>query len=158
LYKEASIRLSKGLYVRAPYLPNLDEVDFVKKQDFFMGYLGGKRPLIGSEVAILHGNIQIKAFGTAILIGFSQVAQSKDVTSFLLRCIEVGKKYIALFSEKLKESDLPVPLTWDADITKSTAYTFSDQLMMYYATDFFAFSIGVPSGKCGFTTIRKFQY
>src|SRR5699024_12837475 len=40
------------------------------------------------------------------------------------------------------ESDLPVPMTRDPDVTNSTAYTFSDKLMMYYTTSSIALSVG----------------
>ena len=33
-------------------------------------------------------------------------------------------------------------MTWDADITTSTAYTFSDRLMMYYTTALISLSVG----------------
>ncbi|KRG14780.1 DUF3231 family protein [Lederbergia galactosidilytica] len=134
--------LSKGLYIRAPYLPNLDEVNFVKKQSFLWDIFGEKRPLIGSELTNLYSNIQRNALGTATLTGFSQVAQAKDVTKFMLRCIDIAKKHITVFSEKLKESNLPVPMTWDTDISKSTTNTFSDKLMMYYTTSLISLSIG----------------
>ncbi|MDY0393434.1 DUF3231 family protein [Virgibacillus halophilus] len=94
--------LSKGLYVRAPYLPNADEVEFVKKQGFLWDILGEKRPLIGSEVTNLYANIQRNALGSATLTGFSQVAQSKDVTSFILRCIEVAKKAYFIIWREIK--------------------------------------------------------
>ncbi|MDY0407112.1 DUF3231 family protein [Virgibacillus sp. 179-BFC.A HS] len=139
------VLLSKGLYIRAPYLPTPDKIDFVKKQGFLWDILGEKRPLIAPEVVNLYQNIQRNAFGTAVLTGLSQVAQSKDVTTFMLRCIEVGKKHITIFSEKLKESNLPAPMTWDADVTESTAYTFSDKLMMYYTTALIALSISFYS-------------
>ena len=134
--------LSKGLYIRPPYLPNLDEVDFVDKQSFLWDILGEKRALIGPEVTNLFANIQRNALGTGVLTGFSQVSHSKDVTKFMLRCIDVAKKHIKLFGEKLIESDLPVPMTWDSDVTNSTAYTFSDKLMMYYTTSLIALSVG----------------
>lgn len=134
--------LSKGLYVRPPYLPNADQVEYVKKQGFLWDILGEKRPLIGAEVANLYANIQRNAFGTVTLTGFSQVAQSKEVTSFILRCIEISKKHITLFSGKLKESNLPVPMTWDTDVTNSTAHTFSDKLMMYFTSSLIAISVG----------------
>ncbi|MCT1904336.1 DUF3231 family protein [Oceanobacillus sojae] len=136
------VLLSKGLYVRAPYLPNLEEVDFVQKQRFIWDILGEKRPLIGSEIGHLYANIQRNALGAALLTGYSQVAKSKDVTKFILRCIEISKKHITLFSEKLKESDLPVPMTWDTDVTKSTTYTFSDKIMMYQTAALISTSTG----------------
>ena len=134
--------LEKGIYIRAPYVSNHKEIEFVKKQAFMWDVIGEKRPLIASEVASLYSNIQRNALGTATLTGFSQVSRSKDVTKFMMRCIEVSKKHIDLFSGKLKESNLPVAMTWDADITTSTAYTFSDRLMMYYTTALIALSVG----------------
>ncbi len=143
LYEMAKdLLLLKGLYVRAPYLPNLEEVNFVKKQGFIWDILGEKRPLIASEVANLYANIQRNALGAAVLTGFSQVTQSKEVTKFILRCIEIAKKHITLFGGKLKDSALPQPMIWDADVTTSTAYTFSDKLMMYYTTALISLSTG----------------
>ncbi|MDY0393435.1 DUF3231 family protein [Virgibacillus halophilus] len=37
---------------------------------------------------------------------------------------------------------MPIPMTWDADISKSTEYTFSDKLMMYYTASLIAISVG----------------
>jgi len=143
LYEMAKdLLLEKGLYIRTPYLPNLEKVDYVEKQGFLWDVFGEKRPLIGPEITNLFANIQRNALGTAVLTGFSQVSQSKEVTKFMLRCIEVAKKHIKLFGEKLMESDLPVPMTWDPDVTESTAYTFSDKLMMAYTTSLIALSIG----------------
>ncbi|WP_080873462.1 DUF3231 family protein [Oceanobacillus timonensis] len=134
--------LSKGLYVRAPYLPNLEEVDFVEKQGFIWDILGEKRPLTGSEIGHLYANIQRNALGAALLTGYSQVAKSKETTKFILRCIEVAKKHITLFSEKLKESSLPAPMTWDTEMTTSTTYTFSDKMMMFQTAALISTSIG----------------
>jgi hypothetical protein len=134
--------LAKGLYLREPSLPNLDEVEFVEKQGFLWDVFGEKRPLTGAEVSNLHANIQRNALGTALLTGFSQVSQSKEVTKFFLRGIEIANKHITLFSDKLKESHLPAPMTWDANVTTSTAYTFSDKLMMYYTNSLISLSIG----------------
>jgi hypothetical protein len=134
--------LSKGLYIRPPYLSSLDEIEFVEKQGFIWDIFGEKRPLLGMELSNLYSNIQRNALGSALLFGFSQVAQSKEVTKFFLRGIEIAKKHITLFSGKLKESDLPAPMTWDTDVTTSTTYTFSDKLMMYHTSSLISLSIG----------------
>lgn len=136
------VLLSKGLFIRAPYLSNLNEVDVIKKQGFIWDILGEKRTLIGAEVTNLFSNIQRNTVGMAVLTGFSQVAQSKEVTKFIQRCIDVGKKHISLLGEKLIENNLPVPMSWDHEVTSSTAYTFSDKLMMNYTTSLIALSIG----------------
>jgi hypothetical protein len=143
LYKIAKdLLLSKGLYIRSPYLPNLKKVEFVNKQGFIWDIFGEKRPLVASEIANIFTNIQRNALGVATLVGFSQVAQEQEVKQFLIRGIEIAKKHIKLFGKKFEDSYLPVPTTWATEVTDSTAYTFSDKLMMFFTTALIGLSIG----------------
>ncbi|MEK5523970.1 DUF3231 family protein [Heyndrickxia sp. FSL W8-0423] len=134
--------LSKGLYIRAPYLPIPEDIDFVKKQSFLKGFFGEKRPLTGTEITNLITNFERNAFGAATLLGFSQVAQSKEVSEFLFRGVEIAKKHCDIFESTLNEAYLPAPMTWNIEVTDSTSYTFSDKLMMFYTTALIALSIG----------------
>ncbi|WP_102348790.1 DUF3231 family protein [Bacillus sp. Marseille-P3661] len=143
LYKNSTdLLLSKGLFIRSPSLPNLEKVEFVKKQWFMLDVFGEKRPLTAAEVDNLFSNLQRNALGVATLTGFSQVAQNKDVKQFFLKGLEIGNKHIKLFRGKLEESKLPAPMGWDSEITNSTTYTFSDKLMMFYTSGLIALSIG----------------
>ncbi|MDN3015468.1 DUF3231 family protein [Paenibacillus sp. BSR1-1] len=143
LYKiSTELLLSKGLFIRSPSLPNLEKVEFVKKQWFMLDVFGEKRPLTAAEVDNLFANLQRNALGVATLTGFSQVAQNKDVTQFFLKGLEIGNKHIKLFRGKLEESKLPAPMGWDSEITNSTAYTFSDKLMMYFTSGLVTLSVG----------------
>ncbi|MBU8918683.1 DUF3231 family protein [Bacillus sp. FJAT-29953] len=143
LYKiSTELLLSKGLFIRSPSLPNLEKVEFVKKQWFMLDVFGEKRPLTAAEVDNLFANLQRNALGIATLIGFSQVAQNKDVKQFFLKGLEIGNKHIKLFRSKLEESKLPAPMGWDSEITNSTAYTFSDKLMMFYTSGLVTLSVG----------------
>ena len=132
--KSKELLLSKGLYIRSPYLPNLERVEFVKKQRFVWDIIGEKRPLIASEITNIFSNTQRNALGVATLAGFCQVAQDKQVKQFFVRGIEIAKKHIKLFGKKFEESYLPVPTTWATDVTNSTVYTFSDKLMMFFTS------------------------
>lgn len=134
--------LSKGLYIRAPYLPIPEDIDFVRKQSFLKGFFGEKRPLTGTEITNLFTNFGRNAFGAATLLGFSQVAQSKEVSEFLFRGVEIAKKHCDIFESTLNEAYLPAPMTWNIEVTDSTSYTFSDKLMMFYTTALIALSIG----------------
>jgi hypothetical protein len=134
--------LTKGLFIRSPSLPNLEKVEFVKKQWFMLDVFGEKRPLIASEVDNLFANLQRNALGVAALTGFSQVAKDKDVKQFFLKGIEVGNKHVKLFRAKLEESKLPAPMGWDSEITNSTAHTFSDKLMMFFTSGLISLSVG----------------
>ncbi|WP_099364214.1 DUF3231 family protein [Fredinandcohnia onubensis] len=143
LYKKSTdLLLSKGIFVRPPSLPNLEKVEFVKKQWFMLDVVGEKRPLTAAEVANLFFNLQRNALGVATLTGFSQVAGDKDVKQFFLKGLEVGNKHIKLFRGKLEESKLPAPMGWDSEITNSTAHTFSDKLMMYFTSGLITLSVG----------------
>ncbi|ULT54441.1 DUF3231 family protein [Neobacillus drentensis] len=143
LYDKATdLLLTKGLFIRSPNLPNLEKVQFVKKQWFMLDVIGEKRPLVAAEVDHLFANLQRNSLGVAALTGFSQVAKDKDVKQFFLKGLEVGNKHIKLFRGKLEECKLPAPMGWDSEITNSTAYTFSDKLMMFFTSGLIALSVG----------------
>jgi hypothetical protein len=140
--KSTDLLLSKGLFIRSPSLPNLEEVEFVKKQWFILDVFGEKRPLIAAEVDNLFANLQRNALGVAALTGFSQVAKNKEVKQFFLKGLEVGNKHVKLFRSKLEECKLPAPMGWDSEITNSTAHTFSDKLMMFFTSGLINLSVG----------------
>ncbi len=137
-----NVLLSKGLYIKSPYLETPGNVDFIKKQNFLTGYFGERRPLTGLEISNLFANFKRNAIGAATLIGFSQVAKSKDVKQFFLRGKDIAEKHCEIFGSILREDDLPVPMSWDTEVTDSTTYTFSDKLMMFYTTSLTSLSIG----------------
>ncbi|MBT2757906.1 DUF3231 family protein [Mesobacillus foraminis] len=134
--------LSKGLYIRSPYLPIPQDINFVKKQNFLKGFFGERRPLVGTEITNLYLNYQRNAFGVTTLLGFCQVAQSKEVAKFLVRGVGIAKKQCEIFGSILKEDNLPVSDAWATDVTTSTTFTFSDKLTVFYTTSLIALSIG----------------
>lgn len=140
--KSTDLLLTKGLFIRSPSLPNLEKVEFVKKQWFMLDVFGEKRPLTASETDNLFANLQRNALGVAALTGFSQVAKNKDVKQFFVKGLEIGNKHIQLFRGKLQESKLPAPMGWDSEITNSTSYTFSDKLMMFFTSGLINLSVG----------------
>jgi hypothetical protein len=140
--RSTELLLSKGLMVRSPSVPNLGKIEFVKKQWFMLDVFGEKRPLAASEIENLFNNLQRNSIGVATLTGFSQVAKDKEVKQFLLRGIEIGNKHKILFRDKLEESKLPAPMSWDAEITNSTEQTFSDKLMMFLTSGLISMSVG----------------
>jgi hypothetical protein len=140
--KSKDILLSKGLFIRSPYSASYDHVDYVQKQSFMLDFFGDKRPLTATEIANLYSNIQRVTLGVATLIGFSQVASSKDVTNIMIKGIDIAKNHIEGCASKLKEDDVPIPLGWDIEVTKSNQYTFSEKLMMFYGSVFISMGIG----------------
>lgn len=47
-----------------------------------------------------------------------------------------------MFGSLLNEESLPVPMTWDSEVTDNTSFVFSDRLIMFETTSLTASSIG----------------
>ncbi|MFC7063118.1 DUF3231 family protein [Halobacillus seohaensis] len=125
------VLLTKGIYVRAPYITTPNKVDFVTNQNFLAGFFGEKRPLLSLEVANLYDNIQRNALGQQLLTGFQQVARSKKVRQYIERGKEIAGKHTNLFSNVLQKEELPASVMWDTGVKESTVPPFSDKLMMF---------------------------
>ena len=127
------VLLEKGLAVRPPYIPYPTEVEFVHKQSFILEMLG-KRPLAGTEVTNLYANILTNNFGSLIGGGFAQVAQEKEVREYISRGIEIALKHMKVFGDYLEKQSItvPLPLSFNQDITDSTESPFSDKLMLFH--------------------------
>ncbi|MEG9295279.1 DUF3231 family protein [Mangrovibacillus sp. Mu-81] len=125
------ILLEKGLAIRPPTIPYPKKVEFVHKQSFLLEGLG-KRPLSGMEIANLYANIQTNQLGSSMAIGFSQVFQSKKIRNYILRGKDISAKHIKVFSDYLSNHSLPVPMSFDQEISDSTESPFSDKLMLYH--------------------------
>ncbi|WP_047155434.1 DUF3231 family protein [Aneurinibacillus tyrosinisolvens] len=128
--KATQVLLSKGIYVRPPYISSPEKVGFVQRQNFLVDFFGDHRPLQVIEITHLYGNIQTNTLGKALLMGFSQVAESNEVREFMLRGKEISMKHIEVFSSTLRDEDLPVTQTWDDLVMDSRVSPFSDKLMM----------------------------
>ncbi|MFT9596446.1 DUF3231 family protein [Mesobacillus sp.] len=122
----------KGLAVRPAYIPYPDKNEFIHKQSFLSDFMGDNRPLTAMEITHLYANIQTNKLGEALAIGFSQVAQSNKVKKYLLRGKEISEKHIKIFSGYLRDENLPVPMTWDHEVSKSQEPPFSDKLLMFH--------------------------
>lgn len=144
--------LSKGTYVRPPYITASDKVQFVSKQRFLFDFLGkSKRPLTAIEITHLYINIQTNALGKAMMIGFAQVCKGEDVKQFFMEGKNLATKHMKKFSTLLEDSDLPAPMSWDSHVLDSTVTPFSDKLMMYHTTGMIATGIGnygMAAGTC----------
>jgi hypothetical protein len=65
-------------------------------------------------------------------IAFSQVAQIKEERKFLTDYQNTTDGQIKNFSKIMQTDKLPVPKSWEAEVTTSTDSPFSDKLMMYH--------------------------
>ncbi|MFC5650730.1 DUF3231 family protein [Paenibacillus solisilvae] len=135
--KVTEVLQSKGLYIRPPYMPIPDGIDFVENKNFlsggFFGFLD-KRPLISIEIAHLFANAQTNGLGKTMLMGFNQVARSQEIRKYFSRGVDISTKHVKIFADILKDDELPVPMTWDSDVMDSTEAPFSDKLMLYHVS------------------------
>lgn len=133
LHKETrNILLSKGVYIRSPYVTIPEKVDFVKKQNFLDGWFGEQRALTTLEAANLYANLQRNVLAKTTFNGFSQVAKSKDVGRFMKRGQEIATKHIDIYSSILIENELPASVSWDSQVLDSKVSPFSDKLMLFH--------------------------
>jgi hypothetical protein len=136
------LMLKQGTYIRPPYISIPDKVDFVKRDHFLAGFFGHKRPITSVEVTHLFLNIQTNMIGKALITGYAQIAEDKEVKEFLVRGIRIAQQHAKLFSEILMNEDLPAPMSWDSAVSDSTTPVFSDKLMMFNVASMIAAGIG----------------
>ena len=132
---------AKGFFVKPPTIPIPQKVEFVQQQNYLRGFLGDTRPLHALEVAHLFDNIENNVTSKALLISFSQVAQSEKVKNFMLRGKEITNKHIEKCSEQLNKNNLPSPPLLDNLVSASKSPPFSDKLMLWHKIDMFSMKI-----------------
>lgn len=134
--------LEQGTYIRPPFISVPDKVDFVEKQKFLSGIKSRRRALTSVEMTHLFMNIQTNQIGKALIMGFIQVAQDKEVKGYLQRGKKIAQKHVDLFSDILKNNDIPAPMFWDSAVTDSTTQVFSDKLILFHVSAMIAAGIG----------------
>jgi len=139
--KVAEVSLSKGLFIRPPYITIPHEAEFVQSESFLAGFLGDIRPLNALEITHIFSNIQTNALGKALLMGFGQVTRSDELREYFNRGRDIAKKHYEVFSEKLRDEYLPAPMSWDHDVMDSQTPPFSEKLMLYHVTGLNALGI-----------------
>ena len=126
------LMLAKGIYTRPPYLYPPEKSQYVKKQNFLTGWFGNRRPLNGIEISNISFNMNKTVMGKAMVLGFSQVAKTKEVREYLMRGTQISSKHVEIFSSILHEDNLPCPPSWDSEVTNTTVSPFSDKLIMFH--------------------------
>lgn len=126
------VLLKKGLALRPPAIPYPKKQEFVHKQSFILEGLGRRKPLTGTEVTNLHANIVTNQLGKCIAMAFSQVASSEKVRNYFIRGKELATKHSKVFSSYLEMHELPIPMSFNQEVTDSTQTPFSDKLMMFH--------------------------
>ena len=101
-------------------------------------------PTLLSKLTIVHlvFNAKRNDVRQAVITGFSQVAQSKEIRKFSERGREISGKSVEVFANILHEHYLPTStMIWTSEITDSKEPPFSDKLMPYLITTLIASGI-----------------
>lgn len=151
--KTVDVMLSKGTYIRTPYISKPDKVEYIQKQKFIDGFLGDTRPLLAMEITHLSRNIETNSIAQRLLTGFSQTAQSDEIRKYMLRGKTIAIKHIEVLTNLFKKDELPVPATWDSVVTGSTVAPFSDRLMIFHVA--VLASVGIGNYGMGISTSMR---
>ncbi|WP_010530319.1 DUF3231 family protein [Lentibacillus jeotgali] len=130
-HQTIELLLEKGHFQRTPYFYPDNHPEFISGQQFVQTF-GGNRPLTATEIISLSFNIKKKIMEKSLSIGFSQVTQSKEVRKFLKSAQDTSDNQIQSLAKLLKKDNLPVPMSWESEVTTSQDSPFSDKLMLYH--------------------------
>lgn len=132
--KTVDVLLEKGLFIRAPYLPKPDKVDFVDSKKYLKGFIGNIRTINAIEIMHVYNNVQNNHIGHNIMTAFRQVSTTKEVGKFMEQGKKISANHINKLRQVLLDSDVTLSSPWDYGITDSTTPPFSDKLMMFLTT------------------------
>ncbi|WP_147534341.1 DUF3231 family protein [Bacillus marasmi] len=124
--------LTLGEFQRDPLFYPAKNPEFITSKDFTDGFFGKGRCLAATEVISMSLNLKKSILAKALSIGFAQVSQSTEVRKFLEYSQSVADSNIQAFSKIMFKDNLPVPKSWETEITISTESPFSEKLMMYH--------------------------
>ncbi len=124
--------LEKGLFQRDPLFYEYEQPQFITSKDFKDGYFGKGRTLSATEIISISLNLKKSITAKTLSIAFSQVAQSKEVRKFLTDSQKTADGQIKALTKIMQADNLPVPKSWETEVTISTDSPFSDKLMMYH--------------------------
>ncbi|MBU3183085.1 DUF3231 family protein [Clostridium psychrophilum] len=128
--RSAELRLSKGIFIRAPFVEVSKKVEYIKSQNFMIGLLGEKRPMLLNEVTQLFGLTFSNVVGRALATGFGQVSKNEKISDYYFEAMNMSSNIISELTEKFSTDDIPVPSASDSFVTDSTTSPFSEKLML----------------------------
>ncbi|SFJ80307.1 Protein of unknown function [Halobacillus dabanensis] len=128
--KTTNVLLSKGIFIRAPFVSTTDTIDFIDKKNYLGGFFSN-RPINIIEITHIQANNETNMIGNVLLKGFAQVAKDKKVRAYCIRGAEIAKKHVEVFQSMLTKEDIQPPAASDLEVTDSTKSPFTDKLIMY---------------------------
>ena len=130
-HQTIDLLLEKGSFQRDPLFYPAESPEYVTSQDFIDGFFGKGRMLAATEIIGISFNLKKSIMAKTLAIAFSQVAQIKEVRKLFEHAEKVADQQIKDFSKIMQTDNLPVPKSWETEVTTSTDSPFSDKLMLY---------------------------
>jgi hypothetical protein len=124
--------LEKGSFQRDPQFYPSKNPEYVSSKDFTDGFFGKGRKLAATELISISLNLKKSIMAKTLAIAFSQIAQTKEVRKFLTDSEKTADQQIKTFSKIMQADNLPVPKSWETEVTTSRDSPFSDKLMLYH--------------------------
>lgn len=144
LFNQADdVLLAKGIFVKEPYIPIPEAIDFVEKQSILKGFWGETRPLNASEINRLYLIYHRNALGKAFLMGLCQTLGDSKIKDYLLRGRSLSEKQMEIVGAILDKEALPVPISLDSEVTASTEPIFSARLILFLVVALNSIGLGV---------------
>lgn len=131
-HQTIDLLLEKGNFQRDPLFYPEQNPQYISSHDFTDGFFGKGRKLAATEIISISLNLKKSIMAKTLSIAFSQVAQSKEVRKFLTDSEKTADQQIKTFSKIMQGDNLPVPKSWETEVTTSTESPFSDKLMLYH--------------------------
>lgn len=131
-HRTIELLLEKGSFQRDPLFYPTNNPEFITSQDFTDGFFGKGRKLAATEIISISLNLKKSIMAKTLSIAFSQIAHSKEVRKFLTDSENTADKQIKAFSKLMQDDNLPVPKSWETEVTTSTDSPFSDKLILYH--------------------------
>jgi hypothetical protein len=131
-HQTIELLLEKGNFQRDPLFYPAENPEFISSKDFTDGFFGKGRKLAATEIISISFNLKKSIMAKTLSIAFSQVAQTKEVRKFLSDSEKTADEQIKTFAKIMQADNLPVPKSWETEVTTSTDSPFSDKLMLYH--------------------------
>lgn len=131
-HQTIELLLEKGNFQRDPLFYPANNPEYISAYDFTDGFIGKGRRLSATEIISLSLNIKKCIMAKTLSIAFSQIAQTKEVRKFLTDSEKTANDQIKSFSKIMQTDNLPVPKSWETEVTTSTDSPFSDKLILYH--------------------------
>jgi hypothetical protein len=131
-HQTIEVLLEKGNFQRDPMFYPAKNPEIITSKDFTDGFIGKGRKLAATEIISISLNLKKSIMAKTLSIAFSQVAQATEIRKFLTDSEETADDQIKAFSKIMQADNLPVPRSWETEVTTSTDSPFSDKLMLYH--------------------------